>query len=193
MASRVNGASSAAAAFARAATARTSSSVASAPAPLGSSVTQHRVRRAGYCPLVLIRPFEPTEPETDAVIALWQACGLTRPWNDPHQDIARKLQVQRELFLVGEADGQVIATTMAGYDGHRGWVNYLAVAPGQRGQGLGAALMQHIEQQLLALGCPKLNLQVRSSNTAVLDFYRHLGYAQDEVVSLGKRLIPDGP
>ena len=83
--------------------------------------------------------------------------------------------------------------TMAGYDGHRGWVNYLAVAPGQRGQGLGAALMQHIEQQLLALGCPKLNLQVRSSNTAVLDFYRHLGYAQDEVVSLGKRLIPDGP
>lgn len=138
-----------------------------------------------------IRPYQETDEA--AVVALWQACGLTRPWNDPHQDIARKLQVQRELFLVGEADGQVIATTMAGYDGHRGWVNYLAVAPGQRGQGLGAALMQHIEQQLLALGCPKLNLQVRSSNTAVLDFYRHLGYAQDEVVSLGKRLIPDGP
>ena len=138
-----------------------------------------------------IRPYQETDEA--AVVALWQACGLTRPWNDPHQDIARKLQVQRELFLVGETDGRVIATAMAGYDGHRGWVNYLAVAPGQRGQGLGAALMQHIEQQLLALGCPKLNLQVRSSNTAVLDFYRHLGYAQDEVVSLGKRLIPDGP
>nr|WP_315230295.1 GNAT family acetyltransferase [uncultured Albidiferax sp.] len=138
-----------------------------------------------------IRPYQETDEA--AVVALWQACGLTRPWNDPHQDIARKLKVQRELFLVGETDGRVIATAMAGYDGHRGWVNYLAVAPGERGQGLGAALMQHIEQQLLALGCPKLNLQVRSSNTAVLDFYRHLGYAQDEAVSLGKRLIPDGP
>ncbi|WP_295959913.1 GNAT family acetyltransferase [Rhodoferax sp.] len=136
-----------------------------------------------------IRPYQETDEA--AVVALWQACGLTRPWNDPHKDIARKLQVQRELFLVGEADGQLIATAMAGYDGHRGWVNYLAVEPSQRGHGLGAALMQHIEQQLLALGCPKLNLQVRSSNTAVLDFYRHLGYAQDEAVGLGKRLIPD--
>jgi ribosomal protein S18 acetylase RimI-like enzyme len=140
-----------------------------------------------------IRPYQETDEA--AVVALWQACGLTRPWNDPHKDIARKLQVQRELFLVGEVDGegngQIIATAMAGYDGHRGWVNYLAVEPSQRGQGLAAALMQHIEQQLLALGCPKLNLQVRSSNTAVLDFYRHLGYAQDEAVGLGKRLIPD--
>ena len=133
------------------------------------------------------------ESDEAAVVALWQACGLTRPWNDPHKDIARKLLVQRELFLVGEVDGQLVATAMAGYDGHRGWVNYLAVQPGQRGHGYGAALMAHIEQLLLALGCPKLNLQVRSSNTAVLDFYRHLGYAQDEAVSLGKRLIPDGP
>ncbi|MEO5797760.1 MAG: GNAT family acetyltransferase [Rhodoferax sp.] len=138
-----------------------------------------------------IRPYQETDEA--AVVALWQACGLTRPWNDPHKDIARKLQVQRALFLVGEADGQVIASAMAGYDGHRGWINYLAVAPEQRGQGLGAALVRHVEQQLLALGCPKLNLQVRTSNTAVLDFYRHLGYAQDEVVSLGKRLIPDAP
>ena len=133
------------------------------------------------------------ESDEAAVVALWQACGLTRPWNDPHKDIARKLQVQRELFLVGEVDGQLVATAMAGYEGHRGWVNYLAVQPDQRGQGHGAALMAHIEQLLLTLGCPKLNLQVRSSNTAVLDFYRHLGYAQDEAVSLGKRLIPDGP
>ena len=136
-----------------------------------------------------IRPYQ--ETDESAVVALWHACGLTRPWNDPHKDIARKLQVQRDLFLVGEVDGQVVATAMAGYDGHRGWVNYLAVAPSQRGQGLAAALVQHIEQLLRALGCPKLNLQVRSSNTAVLDFYRHLGYAQDEAVSLGKRLIPD--
>ncbi|WP_394789946.1 GNAT family acetyltransferase [Rhodoferax sp.] len=133
------------------------------------------------------------ESDEAAVVALWQACGLTRPWNDPHKDIARKLQVQRELFLVGEVDGQVVATAMAGYDGHRGWVNYLAVQLDQRGQGYGAELMAYIEQLLLTLGCPKLNLQVRSSNTAVLEFYRHLGYAQDEAVSLGKRLIPDGP
>nr|WP_315427554.1 GNAT family acetyltransferase [uncultured Albidiferax sp.] len=140
---------------------------------------------------MLIRTYQ--ESDEAAVVALWQACGLTRPWNDPHKDIARKLLVQRELFLVGEVDGQLVATAMAGYDGHRGWVNYLAVQPDQRGQGHGAALMAYIEQLLLALGCPKLNLQVRSSNSAVLDFYRHLGYAQDEAVSLGKRLIPDGP
>ena len=140
---------------------------------------------------MLIRPY--LESDEAAVVALWQACGLTRAWNDPHKDIARKLQVQRELFLVGEAGGQLVASAMAGYDGHRGWVNYLAVQPDQRGQGHGTALMRHIEQALLTLGCPKLNLQVRSSNTAVLDFYRSLGYAQDEAVSLGKRLVPDGP
>ncbi|MCX7278910.1 MAG: GNAT family acetyltransferase [Burkholderiales bacterium] len=131
--------------------------------------------------------------DESAVVALWQACGLTRPWNDPHKDIARKLQVQPELFLVGELDGQLIATAMAGYDGHRGWVNYLAVAPEQQRRGYAAQLMQHIEQQLLAMGCPKLNMQVRTSNSAVLAVYRRLGYAQDEAVSLGKRLIPDGP
>ena len=140
---------------------------------------------------MLIRPY--LESDEAAVVALWQACGLTRAWNDPHKDIARKLQVQRELFLVGEVGGQLVASAMAGYDGHRGWVNYLAVQPEQRGQGHGTALMRHIEQALLTLGCPKLNLQVRSSNTAVLDFYRSLGYAQDEAVSLGKRLVPDGP
>jgi ribosomal protein S18 acetylase RimI-like enzyme len=128
-----------------------------------------------------------------AVVALWQACALTRPWNDPYKDIARKLQVQPELFLVGEVDGRLMATAMAGYEGHRGWVNYLAVAPEQQRRGYAAQLMRHIEALLLARGCPKLNMQVRTSNTAVLAFYRQLGYAQDEAVSLGKRLIPDGP
>ena len=138
-----------------------------------------------------IRPF--TDTDTHAVIALWQACGLTRPWNDPLRDIQRKLTVQRELFLVGEVDDRLVACAMAGYDGHRGWVNYLAVQPGAQGLGYGRAMMAHIEAALLARGCPKLNLQVRSSNTAVLAFYRQLGYAQDEAVSLGKRLIPDEP
>jgi len=136
-----------------------------------------------------IRPYE--ESDEAAVVALWQAAGLTRPWNDPHKDIARKLAVQREMFLVGTIDGEVMASVMAGYDGHRGWVNYLAVAPRRRGHGYARQLMQRVEEMLLAMGCPKINLQVRTTNTAVIDLYRHLGYAQDEAVSLGKRLIPD--
>jgi ribosomal protein S18 acetylase RimI-like enzyme len=138
---------------------------------------------------MLIRPFR--EPDEDALVALWQACGLTRPWNDPHKDIARKLKVQRELFFVGEVDGKVVASVMAGYEGHRGWVNYLAVAPEMRGRRYGAALMQCVEEKLLALGCPKVSFLVRKGNTEVLEFYRRLGYAMDEAVPLGKRLIAD--
>lgn len=126
-----------------------------------------------------------------SVVALWDLCGLTRHWNDPRKDIARKLTVQPELFLVGELDGNVLATLMAGYEGHRGWVNYLAVAPQCRRQGFGRILMQEAEERLLALGCPKVNIQVRASNAEALGFYRGIGYVQDEAVSLGKRLIPD--
>ena len=136
-----------------------------------------------------IRPFAPADER--AVVALWEACELTRPWNDPHKDIARKLAVQPELFLVGVIDGEVIATVMAGYEGHRGWVNYLAVALRFRGRGFGRALMQHVEHLLRLRGCPKLNLQVRASNPQAIAFYRRIGYAQDESVSLGKRLIED--
>ena len=136
-----------------------------------------------------IRPYEPQDES--AVIALWQDCGLTRPWNDPRKDIARKLTTQPELFLVGTVDAMPIATAMVGFDGHRGWVYYLAVAQAHWRQSHGRALMQEAERLLAARGCPKLNLLVRSSNTGVIDFYRALGYAQDEVVSLGRRLIPD--
>jgi ribosomal protein S18 acetylase RimI-like enzyme len=136
-----------------------------------------------------IRPFR--EADEAQVVALWQACGLTRPWNDPHKDIARKLQVQRELFLVAEEGGAIVASVMAGYEGHRGWVNYLAVDAAHRRGGLGARLMRHVEDLLLARGCPKLSLLVRTSNADVLAFYRALGYAQDDAIPLGKRLIPD--
>ncbi len=138
-----------------------------------------------------IRPFRPEDQ--DPVIALWQACGLTRPWNDPVKDIARKQAVHPELFLVGEADGRLVASAMGGYEGHRGWVNYLAVAPDCQRRGFGAALMRHLEAELTARGCPKLNLQVREGNDAVIAFYERLGYGNDRTVSLGKRLIPDGP
>ncbi len=126
-----------------------------------------------------------------AVVELWRICELTRPWNDPHKDIARKLQVQPELFLVGQWQGQLIASAMFGYEGHRGWLNYLAVLPEHQRKGHAKALMAHGEALLLALGCPKINLQVRSSNDQVLAFYQSLGYSDDQVVSLGKRLIPD--
>ncbi|MCB1687066.1 MAG: GNAT family acetyltransferase [Halioglobus sp.] len=131
------------------------------------------------------------ERDRDAVIALWEACQLTRPWNDPDKDITRKLAVQPELFLVGELDGGIIASAMAGYDGHRGSVFYLAVAPWLQKAGYGRVLMKEVEERLTAMGCPKLNIVVRSSNQDVLDFYHNLGYTTDDVVSLGRRLIPD--
>ena len=140
---------------------------------------------------MLIRPYE--ESDEPRVVDLWVECKLTRPWNDPRKDIARKLKIQRELFLVGVKNGQVMATAMAGYDGHRGWINYLAVAIAHRAEGHAAALMSRIESLLLEAGCPKISLQVRASNADAVEFYRRIGYAQDEVVSYGKRLIPDTP
>lgn len=137
-----------------------------------------------------IRPFRPED--TEAVVALWRDAGLVVPWNDPYRDIERKLTVQPELFLVvDDAGAGIVGTAMVGYDGHRGWVNYLAVDQRLRGEGLGAALMAEAERLLAERGCPKLNLQVRSSNTGVIEWYRTLGYEPDNAVSLGKRLIPD--
>lgn len=138
---------------------------------------------------MLIRPFQPSDEA--AVVDLWQRCDLTRPWNDPYKDIQRKLQVQPELFLVGEIDGTLVASAMAGYEGHRGWVNYLAVCPQQRQRGLARQLMAQIETLLLAMGCPKLSLQVRDTNASALAFYERLGYQVDASLSLGKRLIAD--
>jgi ribosomal protein S18 acetylase RimI-like enzyme len=136
-----------------------------------------------------VRSYRPSDEPV--VVSLWHECGVTRPWNDPSKDIARKLRVQPEWFLVGTDGEELIATVMAGYDGHRGWVNYLAVAPAHRGHGHGTRLMQHVEQRLLSAGVPKVNLLVRSTNAAVIDFYRRLGYVQDEAVCLVKRLILD--
>jgi ribosomal protein S18 acetylase RimI-like enzyme len=147
-------------------------------------------RNASASPALPIRPYQPADEA--AVVALWQACGLVRPWNDPRRDIARKLTVQPELFLVGTGGAdQLVATAMVGYDGHRGWVNYLAVAPALQRQGWGRRLMALAEALLLARGCPKINLQVRSDNTVATSFYARLGYDIEPVASLGKRLIAD--
>ena len=139
--------------------------------------------------LLSIRPYQSADEAS--IVALWQACSLTRAWNDPYRDIARKLSTQADRFLVGSSDGELIASAMFGYDGHRGWVNYLAVLPGSQGKGYGAQMMHAGEALLAQAGCPKLNLQIRSTNASVIAFYKHLGYATDDVVSMGKRLIAD--
>jgi ribosomal protein S18 acetylase RimI-like enzyme len=136
-----------------------------------------------------IRPYQASDEDT--VIALWNECGLTRPWNNPHRDIARKMTEQPELFLVVVDKQEVIATAMIGFDGHRGWVYYLAVAASHRHQSIGRKLMSEAEHLLMERGCPKISLMVRSSNVSVIEFYRKLGYAQDDVVTLGRRLIHD--
>lgn len=127
------------------------------------------------------------------VIALWKSCGLVQPQNNPQLDIARKLADSPQLFLVGVMGGQVIATVMAGYEGHRGWINYLAVTPHLQKSGHGRQIMEHAERLLRELGCPKINLQVRSTNQQVIEFYQRLGFSVDGVVSLGKRLVVDEP
>ena len=136
-----------------------------------------------------IRPYE--EADQGAVVALWRECGLVAPQNDPVKDIRRKLHVRRDLFLVGLLGARLVGTVMAGYEGHRGWINYLAVATDCRKEGFGRRLMEEAERLLRAAGCPKINLQVRSSNSDVIGFYKSIGYAVDDVVSMGKRLEED--
>ncbi len=133
-----------------------------------------------------IRPFKIQDKES--VIQLWKNCGLVVPWNNPDHDIQRKLKIQPELFLVMFCTDQIIATVMAGYDGHRGWINYLAVHPQHRQSGIGRQMMNKAEKLLWEKGCPKINLQVRSTNNDVIQFYKSIGFTVDDVVSLGKRL-----
>ena len=137
----------------------------------------------------LIRRFVPNDEA--AVTALWnEVFAGDPPWNQPAALIRRKATVQPELFLVAETEGALVATVLAGFDGVRGWIHHLAVAPSQRRRGIATALMNAAEAGLTQLGCPKVNLQVRASNAAVVAFYRALGYAVEERVSMGKRLAP---
>ncbi|MCZ6866263.1 MAG: GNAT family acetyltransferase [Chloroflexi bacterium] len=131
------------------------------------------------------------EPDEEAVVQLWRDCGLVMPWNDPVKDIYRKLRVQRELFLVGLLGSRMVAVVMAGYEGHRGWVNYLAVAPDCQKSGYGRRMMEEAEARFRALGCAKINLQIRRSNTGVIEFYERIGFSVGDEVSMGKRLEED--
>ena len=124
----------------------------------------------------------------DAVVDLWRKCNLVVPQNDPVEDIQRKLVFQPDLFFVAVLDGKVVGSIMVGYEGHRGWMNYLAVLPEHQRRGYGRKLVEKAVDELKRLGCLKVNLQVRRSNVSVVEFYKHLGFKDDDVVGLGKRL-----
>ena len=135
---------------------------------------------------IIIRPYRSADQED--VVQLWKTCDLVVPWNDPVKDIEFKLQVDAELLLVAEYRGRPIGTAMGGYEGHRGWLYYLAVHPDFRRRGLGRRLVEEVEARLTERGCPKVNLMVRKTNSLVIDFYHSLGFTENEVVCLGKML-----
>jgi ribosomal protein S18 acetylase RimI-like enzyme len=134
----------------------------------------------------VIREFEPSD--LVGVVQLWRDCQLIRSPNVPSHDVELKIKHDPGLFVAVEKS-RVVGSVMAGYEGHRGWINYLAVTPAQQRNGIGARLLQRGEQYLVDLGCEKINLQVRSGNSDVLGFYQRAGYRNDDVVSLGKRLL----
>lgn len=137
-----------------------------------------------------VRPF--AERDRAALVALWQACDLARPWNDPADDIDRAVRAPTSCILIGETEGAVAASIMCGHDGHRGWVYYLAVAPDRRRHGFGARMMQAAETWLAGEGAPKLQLMVRTGNEQAHSFYRALGYDIQATTVWGKWLI-DNP
>lgn len=139
--------------------------------------------------MFIIRQYIDTDLED--IITLWEECDLTRPWNNPEIDIFRKIAQKDGLFLLAVKDEQLIATVMGGYDGHRGWVNYLAVHPHYQRNSVATALLQQLEKRLIAIGCPKLQLLIHKENIDVQSFYEQLGYEELEVICLGKRLIQD--
>jgi len=135
---------------------------------------------------MLIEPLPPSK--IDAAVELWQAAGLTRPWNDPLEDLRRALAAGDATVLAGIGDDGLIATAMVGHDGHRGWVYYLAVREDARRCGHGAAMMRACETWLSRRGVPKLNVMVRGDNAVTRAFYGALGYGADDVVVLSRRL-----
>lgn len=132
-----------------------------------------------------------TQDDQNQLIALWNSCGLVRPWNDPEKDIARKRHVQPELFIVGTIDGKLMASAMGGYDGHRGNIYYLAVSPEHQGNGFGPKMVKWLAARFEAMGCPKINVMIRAENSAVSAFYDRLGFVRETTLLCSQRLISD--
>jgi ribosomal protein S18 acetylase RimI-like enzyme len=133
-----------------------------------------------------VAPIE--DADVAAVIALWQACGLTRPWNDPTADIALARKGPNSAILIGRDGNAIVATAMVGHEGHRGWVYYVAVDPHRQGKGYGRAIMNAAEDWLRATGIEKLQLLVRPGNTQVKAFYESLGYGEQPRIVFAKWL-----
>jgi ribosomal protein S18 acetylase RimI-like enzyme len=134
---------------------------------------------------------EIADADVDEVVELWKTCELTRPWNDPYVDIADARAGDTSTVLVARLEGRVAATVMAGHDGHRGWLYYVAVAPEQRSTGLGRTAVVAAEAWLVARGAREIRLMVRATNTDVLDFYGRLGYVDQECTVLGRSIESD--
>jgi ribosomal protein S18 acetylase RimI-like enzyme len=132
-----------------------------------------------------------TSSDKKILVALWQRCGLVNAKNNPFKDIQRKLKCKSGWILLGIDKNHIVASVMVGYEGHRGWLNYLAVSPERQKEGLGRKIVAYAETKLKKLGCPKINLQVRKENKSALRFYKEIGYKEDKVVSFGKRLVDD--
>jgi ribosomal protein S18 acetylase RimI-like enzyme len=133
-----------------------------------------------------IRPYR--DADEPGVVALWLACGLTRPWNPPAADIAFARSSGHGEILLAEAAGEITGSVMVGHDGHRGWVYYLAVLPAQQQRGLGRLLMTAAEEWLAARGVRKCELMIRSSNEAAAGFYSKLGYDREPVLVMSRWL-----
>lgn len=129
---------------------------------------------------------EISDADVDAVIALWQRCGLTRPWNEPGRDIAFARQSPNATILVGRDGGAVAASVMTGHDGHRGAVYYVGVDPAHRGRGHGRAIMRAAEDWLRGRGMWKMNLLIRGENEAARSFYKAIGYTLEPNVQMGR-------
>jgi ribosomal protein S18 acetylase RimI-like enzyme len=137
-------------------------------------------------PALAIAPIE--DRDISQVIALWHACGSTRPWNDPAADIALARRGEHATVLLGRHEGALVASVMVGHDGHRGWVYYVTVDPHRRHEGFGRAIMNAAEAWLRARGIPKLQLMVRKDNAKVHAFYQSIGYYNQETVTFAKWL-----
>jgi ribosomal protein S18 acetylase RimI-like enzyme len=132
------------------------------------------------------------EVDIESAVALWEACNLTRPWNDPRADARLALTGETSTILAGHVGGRLVATAMIGADGHRGWVYYLAVDPALRGRGHGEAMMRAAEAWVRARGVPKLQLMVRGDNRAAVRFYEAIGYGVEDCLVLSVRFdAPD--
>jgi ribosomal protein S18 acetylase RimI-like enzyme len=128
------------------------------------------------------------DSDVAAVIALWQRCGLTRPWNDPAADIALAQRGPNATILIGRDGDAIVASVLAGHDGHRGWVYYVAVDPDHSRKGFGRVIMNAAEDWLRHQGIAKLQLLVRRDNAKVKAFYETLDYTEQDRVIYAKWL-----